>query len=354
MTGESPLRQDLSALCRLYSSDLTALVEEFTRALNLCIEALRAGRKVLAFGNGGSACDAEHLVAELVGRFGYDRPSLPGVALTIPASTVTAIANDYGYEQLFARQIDGLGQAGDIAIGFTTSGKSPNVLRALQAGKAKGLKTIVLTGSGDSPCAQAADICLRAPSIKTPRIQEIHAILVHSLCRGIEEALFPKPEIIVLPAEKKIGAARLSEFARAIKSYESVFTNGCFDVLHPGHVTYLQEARRLGELLIVGVNSDDSVRKLKGPQRPYHRLEDRMMVLSALSCVDYVISFDEETPQRLIESLTPRVLVKGGDYTRDSVVGADWVERHGGRVQIIPLVEGHSTTRILEKNGHGR
>lgn len=354
MTAESLFRQDFMALCRLHSSDLTALTEEFARALNLCLEALRHGRKILAFGNGGSACDAEHLVAELVGRFGYDRPSLPGVALTIPASTVTAIANDYGYEQLFARQIEGVGQAGDVAIGFTTSGKSPNVLRALQVGRARGLKTIVCTGAADSPCEKAADVCLKVPATATPRIQEIHAVLVHSLCRGIEQALFPKPDLVALPAAKIVEAANMSEFVRAINGYKSVFTNGCFDILHPGHVTYLQAARRLGDLLVVGVNSDASVKKLKGPQRPYHRLEDRMMMLSALACVDYVIAFDEETPQRLIESLTPRILVKGGDYTRESVVGADWVESHGGRVCIIPLVEGHSTTRILEKNGHGR
>ncbi|HNV71377.1 MAG TPA: D-glycero-beta-D-manno-heptose 1-phosphate adenylyltransferase [Candidatus Ozemobacteraceae bacterium] len=353
MRPDSLFHQDLTTLCRLVASDLDSLNERFSQALAITIDALRAGRKVLAFGNGGSACDAEHLAAELVGRFGYDRASLPGIALTIPSATFSAIANDYGYEQVFARQIEGLAQSGDVAIGFSTSGKSPNVLRALQTARIRGVKTIVMTGAKDSPCAEAADVCLRAPSASTPRIQEIHAVLVHSLCRGVEEALFPKPDRTSLPSDKVVNSARLSEFALAIKPYDSVFTNGCFDILHPGHVTYLQQARRLGELLIVGVNSDDSVRRLKGPQRPYHRLEDRLMMLSALQCIDYVVAFDEETPQKLIETLTPRVLVKGGDYSRDTVVGADWVEKHGGQVKIVPLVEGHSTTRILEKTRHG-
>ncbi len=128
-----------------------------------------------------------------------------------------------------------------------------------------------------------------------------------------------------------------------------VFTNGVFDILHAGHVTYLQAARDLGDVLIVGVNTDASVQRLKGPERPVNTLHDRLTVLSALRCVDHVIAFDDDTPLRIITALLPNVLVKGGDYIRDTVVGADVVEEHGGRVVLIPLLEGRSTTGIINR-----
>ena len=128
-----------------------------------------------------------------------------------------------------------------------------------------------------------------------------------------------------------------------------VFTNGVFDILHAGHVMYLEKARQLGTVLVVGVNADESVRRLKGPSRPVNTLEDRMTVLSALRCVDYVVPFSEDTPQRVISELIPAVLVKGGDYTRETVVGAEVVEQNGGRVVIIPLLEGRSTTNIINR-----
>lgn len=129
-----------------------------------------------------------------------------------------------------------------------------------------------------------------------------------------------------------------------------VFTNGVFDILHAGHVSYLEEARALGDVLVVGLNSDDSVRRLKGPSRPINTQDDRARVLSALRCVDHVIIFDDDTPLGVITALIPDVLVKGGDYTRDTVVGADVVEQHAGNVVIIPLLEGRSTTSIIARS----
>ena len=128
-----------------------------------------------------------------------------------------------------------------------------------------------------------------------------------------------------------------------------VFTNGCFDLLHAGHVKCLQEARRMGDLLVVGVNSDDSVRRLKGEDRPVWGLEDRMAVLAGLECVDYIIPFEEDTPVRLIKRLLPDVLVKGGDYTMDRMVGADIVLSYGGSVQIVPYLEGRSSTTAITR-----
>jgi D-beta-D-heptose 7-phosphate kinase/D-beta-D-heptose 1-phosphate adenosyltransferase len=127
-----------------------------------------------------------------------------------------------------------------------------------------------------------------------------------------------------------------------------VFTNGCFDLLHIGHVRYLEEAKALGDVLVVGVNSDTSVRKLKGPKRPILPEEERTEVLSGLGCVDYVTLFDEIDPLKLITSLHPDVLVKGGDWTKDQIVGREEVERSGGEVFVIPFVKGASTSNLIE------
>ncbi len=128
-----------------------------------------------------------------------------------------------------------------------------------------------------------------------------------------------------------------------------VMTNGCFDILHSGHISYLEQARALGDKLLVAVNSDDSVRELKGDSRPVNPLPDRMKILSALSCVDMVVAFGEQTPAALIELLQPDILVKGGDYTEDQIAGAEFVKTHGGEVVILPFQEGCSTSLILEK-----
>lgn len=128
-----------------------------------------------------------------------------------------------------------------------------------------------------------------------------------------------------------------------------VFTNGVFDLLHPGHIDILAKARAQGDALIVGVNSDDSVHRLKGPSRPVRTEQERAYVLAALRDVDAVVLFSEDTPLQLIRRLRPDVLVKGGDYTRDTIVGADDVESWGGRIVIVPLMPGQSTTSIIEK-----
>lgn len=128
-----------------------------------------------------------------------------------------------------------------------------------------------------------------------------------------------------------------------------VFTNGCFDLLHVGHVRYLQEARALGDLLIVGVNSDASVRRLKGPTRPVQNENDRAEILAALGCVDFTVVFSEDTPARLIEEVRPDFLVKGGDWKIDQIVGSEFVLSYGGQVRSLNFIEGRSTTKIIEK-----
>jgi D-sedoheptulose 7-phosphate isomerase len=151
--------------------------------------ALTTGRRVLAFGNGGSASDAEHLVAELVGRFEGERQALAGIALTANSSVVTAIANDYGYEQVFTRQIEALGREGDVAFGISTSGRSPNVLSALTAAKRLGMTTIALTGRDGGPIGASADIHVNVADASTPRVQEVHRTAIHAMCTLVEQSL---------------------------------------------------------------------------------------------------------------------------------------------------------------------
>ena len=142
-------------------------------------------------------------------------------------------------------------------------------------------------------------------------------------------------------------AAGISAYRRDSKRI--VFTNGCFDILHRGHTTYLNRAKACGDILIVGLNSDRSVRHLKGPTRPINTLEDRAQILAALSCVDHIVPFDGDTPHELIQAIKPDIFVKGGDYTRETLPEAALVERLGGKVQILPYLENHSTTSIIEK-----
>lgn len=158
-----------------------------------CAGAIRAGGKILIAGNGGSAADAQHIAGELVSRFAFDRPGLPAIALTTDTSIITAIGNDYGYEKVFARQVQALGRAGDVFIGISTSGKSPNVLAAFKEARAMGLACVGFTGANGGPMAQLCDHILMAPSAHTPNIQEAHITLAHIVCGLIESACFPKP-----------------------------------------------------------------------------------------------------------------------------------------------------------------
>ena len=151
------------------------------------------------------------------------------------------------------------------------------------------------------------------------------------------------------PRDKVVTEQLLLEKLGRPRNHKLVFTNGVFDILHRGHVEYLYAARALGDALVVALNTDASVRHLKGPERPINPDEDRAMVLAGLGCVDYVTFFAEDTPLRVISALLPDVLVKGGDYTADTIVGRAEVEAAGGRVVVIPFVEGRSTTQTLKK-----
>ena len=163
------------------------------RAATACITSLKNGGKVLFAGNGGSAADAQHMAGEFVSRFAFDRPGLPAIALTTDTSILTAIGNDYGYEKLFSRQVQAHGQRGDVFMGYSTSGKSPNILRAFEEARARGVVCIGLTGNRGGPMRELCDVLLEVPSSETPKIQEGHLVLGHIICGLVEAKLFTPP-----------------------------------------------------------------------------------------------------------------------------------------------------------------
>ncbi len=150
--------------------------------------------------------------------------------------------------------------------------------------------------------------------------------------------------------EKILSPKKLVLQIKKLKRKKIIFTNGCFDILHAGHVTYLERARKLGDVLVIALNTDASTKRLKGPTRPINRLEDRAKVIAALESVTYVTWFDEDTPLSLIQKILPDFLVKGGDYEPKSIVGYQEVVSNGGKVKVLPFLEGRSTTKIIERS----
>jgi len=167
--------------------------EALTLAVQMVVEAFKAGNKILLFGNGGSAADAQHIAAEFVNRFLIERPPLPAIALTTDTSVLTSISNDYGYADSFAKQVKALGKEGDVAIGISTSGAAANVLKAIKAAKEMGLKTVGLAGRDGGELAKLVDIALVVDSQIVPRIQEVHITIGHVLCEMVDRMLFQHP-----------------------------------------------------------------------------------------------------------------------------------------------------------------
>ena len=172
----------------IYDND--ELLERIEEVVKKCIEIYRGTNKTILAGNGGSAADAQHIAAELVGRYGFDRPSIPSLALTTDTSNLTAIGNDYGYDKVFSRQLEGMGQKGDLFIGISTSGNSINIINAFNSAKEKGITTVALVGKDGGEMAKMADISLIVPSDSTPRIQESHILIGHIICDIIEKEIF--------------------------------------------------------------------------------------------------------------------------------------------------------------------
>jgi D-sedoheptulose 7-phosphate isomerase len=188
---QAAIRAIFEASARAKDVFLAEGATDLERAIDLVAGALREGRKLLLFGNGGSAADAQHIAAEFVGRFLRERRALPAIALTTDTSALTSIGNDYGFDDVFARQVRGLGTRGDVALAISTSGRSPNVLRAVEAAREIGLKIVALTGGDGGALAAAADVTLRvSASTISARIQETHILIGHVICELVDQRLF--------------------------------------------------------------------------------------------------------------------------------------------------------------------
>lgn len=192
MNLQDRIRQIFQRSIEVKQSFLSTNLDLMETVVTHLVQSLQNGRKVLLFGNGGSAADAQHLAAEFVNRFLYDRPALPAIALNTDTSVLTSISNDDAYTRIFSRQIEALGKEGDVAIGISTSGNSPNVLLGLQKAREMGLYTVALSGGDGGKIKAAADVCLTVPVRETPRIQEVHITIGHAICELVEEALFPR------------------------------------------------------------------------------------------------------------------------------------------------------------------
>ena len=342
-------------------------VAAIARAAEVMRDAVLAGKKVLLCGNGGSAADAQHIAAELVGRYVLERRPLAAIALTTDTSALTAIANDYGYDHVFSRQVEALGAEGDVLIAITTSGTSKNVVAAVAAARARGMKVIGLTGGKGGALVAACDAGVAVPSTVTARIQECHITIGHLWCEAIDEAFTGSAaEQLAFPvagaaaADADAGPAKQRTLEQLIAWREDqrtrkrtvVWTNGVFDVLHVGHLASLRGAKQFGDVLIVGVNGDASVRANKGPERPIYRCDERVALLAALELVDAILVFDDPTPERVLAQLRPDVHVKGADYAPPHgkpVPERGVVEAYGGRIEFLPLVPGRSSTDTLAR-----
>jgi D-sedoheptulose 7-phosphate isomerase len=186
---DAHLKRSLVALER--ASQDAAMLNSARKVAEVIVAALGAGNKLLIIGNGGSAADAQHIAAEIVGRYKRERPAYPALALTTDTSALTAIANDYGYERVFERQVEGLGVPGDVLLALSTSGRSPSILAALRAGRRRGLVTVGFTGSKGNAMGEDCDHLLIAPVDETAVIQQIHLTVAHAICDFVEQALHP-------------------------------------------------------------------------------------------------------------------------------------------------------------------
>lgn len=343
------LERHLNAVASLHCE-----LESVIAAAELIVAALRRGHRILLCGNGGSAADAQHIAAELVGRFVVERIGLPAIALSTDTSILTAVGNDYGFDRVFARQVEALARPGDVLIGISTSGNSENVIAAVRVATQRGCRTIGLLGRDGGKLAGLVEQAVVVGADQTAHIQECHIMIGHMWCAQVDASLATDTDEPVLDGGSATGICGEAEAVARVRAVRAaglrvVMTNGCFDILHPGHIAYLEQARGLGDCLLVAVNDDDSVCRLKGPGRPVNSLPYRLRMLAALGCVDWVVPFSEDTPERLICALLPDVLVKGGDYQPDQIAGADCVRRAGGEVRVLGFIDGFSTTGVIER-----
>ena len=284
-------------------------------------EAERATRMRAREGDGGEDLDA-WMAHDLLSRLESD-----AVVLTLDKQGALLLERDHGVRRVptMARQVYDVTGAGDM------------VLAALSAARANGFAWAESVEFANA----AAGLEVEVFGVQPIPLERVHQSIL-SMARGQGDKRRTVEEALV-----EVSAAR-----REGKTV--VFANGCFDVIHAGHIALIRRAAAFGDLLIVGLNSDDSVRRLKGPERPVHGVDDRVDVLSEFESVDVIVVFEEDTPERVLERLRPDVLVKGGDYAKSEVIGGTFVESYGGRVELVDLLVGRSSTRAIERLGSAR
>ena len=314
---------------------------------DLIFHTLQSGKTVFAAGNGGSASEASHLIGELVGRFvPGERKALRAICLNSDMTALTAIGNDFGFNKIFSRQIEGLSNPGDPLICLSTSGSSPNIIELNRKGKSIGLKTVLLTGENYGPMTPEFDLVYKVESQSTALIQELHLAVIHIVCSILEEYYGCESKYSTdLPKVSHLNnLIKFSHNGRKI-----VWVNGCFDLLHIGHLSFLQDAAKLGDELWVGLNSDKSIKRLKGLGRPIQNEEIRAKTLAVLPWVDKVIIFDEEDPSEAIKRVRPSIVAKGSEYMESDIPEKRLAVREKFEIQFIQKFEGISTSEIISR-----
>lgn len=340
------IRREIETRYRQLLAISDSQIEQIETLAKGISDALKSGKTLYAFGNGGSAAEAQHFTTELIGRFKENRKSLPAISLCSDISAMTCIANDFGYDAIFSRQVEGLVKEGDFVFGFTTSGKSKNVIAGLDAARKMGGVAILITGQAPLAVNDLADIAIQIGGSETAIIQESHLMLIHILSELIEINLELKhppvqnqnPRIIydydfkrqLLPNQKSI-----------------VWVNGCFDILHEGHLLLLSTASRAGSFLVVGINSDSSVRKLKGDSRPVIPEMSRARTLAQLPFVDLVVIFSEEDPREILKVVRPNVVLKGDNYRTENFKEKDFLLEINCEILFTPHIEGVSSSALI-------
>jgi rfaE bifunctional protein nucleotidyltransferase chain/domain len=352
----------IEALIQQRLRERADLLREFGRecsnsvqaAADAVVECLARGKRILVLGNGESARDAEYFAAELIDRFKSDRLPIPALAVTTDTSTLTAVWNTRGFEEVLARRIRAAVSSGDVVIAISTSGRSPDILKAVRAAREAGANTIGLTSEDGHPLTEAVDIGILVPSTSAARIQEVHIAALHILCELVESSLLPAIGWLTNVPKGIVAWGDLLKLRDgwAREGKVVAWTNGCFDVLHVGHLHSLEQAKKLGDVLVVGINTDAAVRELKGQDRPIFPVEERMRLVAGFRTTDYVVEFDGLTPEGALLELRPDVHVKGEDYAPPSgkpMPEKEVVESYGGRIEFVSIIPTRSTTAVARR-----
>jgi D-beta-D-heptose 7-phosphate kinase/D-beta-D-heptose 1-phosphate adenosyltransferase len=285
---------------------------------------LSEGREVLKIASPGSAYSSFDSEVSAVCQAVLEKSGAHNVVLSLSEKGVTVRGRDVGagaHFETMALQVADVSGAGDTMVAFLAMGMAADI------GMARSVQLANI----------AAGIVCGKLGTATVSASEFLDTFKHETEETKPEKVLPRDELAEILSQARESGKKI------------VFTNGCFDLLHAGHVEVLQKAKSFGDILVVAINSDASVKKLKGPTRPLQNEEDRSRIMAALACVDYVTIFEEETPAALISSFKPKILVKGGDYNSETIVGAKDVASWGGRVEIVPLVNGRSTTSLVDR-----